>query len=84
MKKTIVSLATIMTLISCGGSSEKPVSTDSVVVSTDSVAVADSSVGATQDVSSLSESALQANDDELGNPTKRKTDVDAHEAEIIK
>lgn len=52
MKKIMV-IAASMFLASCGGSSESPVSVDSVavdsvVVSTDSVAVADSSVGATQ------------------------------------
>ena len=52
MKKVMV-IAASMFLASCGGSSESPVSVDSVavdsvVVSTDSVAVADSSVGANQ------------------------------------
>jgi hypothetical protein len=47
MKKVMV-IAASMFLASCGGSSESPVSVDSVVVSTDSVAVTDSSVGANQ------------------------------------
>jgi hypothetical protein len=47
MKKVMV-IAASMFLASCGGSSENPVSADSVVVSTDSVAVTDSSVGANQ------------------------------------
>ena len=47
MKKVMV-IAASMFLASCGGSSESPVSADSVVVSTDSVTVADSSVGANQ------------------------------------
>jgi hypothetical protein len=47
MKKVMV-IAASMFLASCGGSSESPVSADSVVVSTDSAAVTDSSVGANQ------------------------------------
>jgi uncharacterized protein YcfL len=47
MKKVMVIVAS-MFLASCGGSSESPVSADSVLVSTDSVAVADSSVEVNQ------------------------------------
>ena len=71
MKKTIIALAAIMLLISCGGSSETLDPVDSTVV-TDSTAVSDSSVGAIQGGGSPVEEVFQAKDGELGNPTKRE------------
>ena len=84
MKKTIIALAAIMLLISCGGSSETLDPVDSTVTTNpveatdpsaiaDSVSVADSSVGAIQGGGSSGDDVtpIEDKDNELIAPTKR-------------